>query len=145
MNTSENDSVKSKTSIDITAPLPTTPYPPLPPIPEKVSLGDILPTVPPLPSENTQNETLELTINPPSPPEEEKQLEKLEQRNQSANQVEKYVVMSFCKGSFYQARCHIFMTVLFWSYRFKTWNYLMGRMNVTNKIILRVTVTPPKM
>ena len=100
MNTSENDSVKSKTSIDITAPLPTTPYPPLPPIPEKVSLGDILPTVPPLPSENTQNETLELTINPPSPPEEEKQLEKIEQRNQSANQVETFVVMSFCKGSF---------------------------------------------
>lgn len=88
MNTSENDSVQSKTSIDITAPLPTTPYPPLPPIPEKVSLGDILPTVPPLPSEKTQNENIELTINPPSPPEEEKQLEKLEQRNQSANQVQ---------------------------------------------------------
>ena len=75
--------------------MPTTPYPPLPPIPEKDSLGNILPTVPPLPSEKNQNGTLELTINPPSPPEEEKQLEKIEQRNQSANQVETFVVITF--------------------------------------------------
>ena len=93
-NTTEKDSVKSESSINITAPLPTTPYPPLPPIPEKDSLGNILPTVPPLPSEKNQNETLELTINPPSPPEEEKQLEKIEQRNQSANQVETFVVIT---------------------------------------------------
>ena len=78
---------ETKDSKNVTAPIPLNPYPPLPPMPESDSINQISTECPPLPLETNPDGEKLTHKPPPPPPEPDLSTEKIEQHNQTSNQV----------------------------------------------------------